>query len=102
MPSKPMTEPLAIRFIERYAELIGAAPSPEQALLLKYFTLAGDELPVSDNRAWFYSAWRKVDIISTRHPLCSRDMVVWHLIHVEPVVDQVVNELLPEASKHAF
>ncbi|EAM6792383.1 hypothetical protein E0G74_01315 [Salmonella enterica] len=89
-------------FINRYRELIGAKPTEEQALLLKYFIQAGEALPVDDNRDWFYCAWRKVDVIESNVFMCSKDMIVWNLIKLDTVIDQVVNELLPVESKHAF
>lgn len=95
-------EPDVLRFINRYRELIGEKPTEEQALLLKYFMKAGNELPVSDNRAWFYCAWRKVDVIQSPYVQCSLDMVVWHLLKMDSVIDLVVDELLPEESQYAF
>lgn len=94
-------EPTVLRFINRYRELCGDKPSLEQALLAEYFTEAGNELPVFNDRAWFYCAWRKVDVIESRVFMCSKDMVVWNLLKLCPVIDQVVNELLPEVDPDA-
>ena len=87
-------------FKQRYRELCGDTPTAEQALLMKYFDEALDELPVFNDRCWFYKAWRVADIIPTRVALCSKDMVVWHLLKLCPVIDQVVMEQLPEKDPH--
>lgn len=91
-------EPAAYQFIRRYQDLIGLTPAPEQTLLLKYLNEAGNELPVANNRAWFYAAWRKGDVMGNGH----KDMIVWHLLHFDPVIDTVVMELLPEEDPYAF
>ncbi|EPT1451877.1 DUF7238 family protein [Escherichia coli] len=95
-------DPKVYAFITRYRELCGDKPTLEQALLADYFTEAGDALPVFNDRAWFYCAWRKVDVIDSRVFMCSKDMVVWNLLKLCPVIDQVVNELLPEEDIHDF
>ncbi|EJG5415713.1 hypothetical protein NAD41_002352 [Salmonella enterica] len=94
-------EPVVNKFIRRYEEVIGANPTPEQTLLLKYFNEAGNEMPVYNDRNWFYSAWRKVDVIPMRHAVASKDMVVWHLVAIDTAIDQVVIELLPEFSTYS-
>lgn len=83
-------------FISMYRDLIGPKPTPEQTLLLHYFELAGNELPLYGGRHWFYKAWRQVDILPEQRGPGSRDMVVWHLITLDEVVDTVVEALLPE------
>ncbi|EDL8063735.1 hypothetical protein CTA21_16415 [Salmonella enterica] len=93
-------EPAVYQFIQRYEEVIGDKPTAEQALLLKYFKEAGNELPIYNGRGWFYTAWRKVDILPMR-AMASRDMVVWHLVAFDPAIDAVVMELLPEGDPYA-
>ncbi|EFO7976559.1 hypothetical protein H8U31_001265 [Salmonella enterica] len=88
--------PAAYAFISHYRALCGDKPTPEQTLLIKYFMLAGDNLPVHNDRNWFYVAWRKTEVIEDRHPIASLDMVVWHLIAMCPKVHATVNALLPE------
>lgn len=88
--------PRVSAFISMYRELIGPTPSPEQTLLLYYFELAANELPIYGGRHWFYKAWRQVDILPDHYGPGSRDMVVWHLIAIDEKVDQVVEALLPE------
>ncbi|EDY2030104.1 hypothetical protein GTB64_004546 [Salmonella enterica] len=94
-------DPQVYQFLWRYRQLCGERPTAEQALLLQYFTEAGNDLPVFNGRDWFYCAWRKVDIIETRCFNASKDMIVWHLLKLDTVIDQVVEELLPEADPHA-
>ena len=89
-------DPKVYAFITRYKELCGTQPTAEQALLIKYFEQAGDELPVFNDREWFWCAWRKVDIIY-HSGMASKDMIVWHLIKIDRVIAEVVNELLPPA-----
>lgn len=96
--ARKVLSPEVLRFINRYVELCGEKPTAEQALLIKYFHEAGDFLPVDSSRDWFYCAWRKVDVIETQFPLASKDMIVWHLLRIDPVIDEVVNELLPEVA----
>lgn len=88
--------PDVLKFINRYVELCGEKPTAEQQLLIQYFKEAGEYLPIDSNRDWFYCAWRKCDVIETPYPMASKDMIVWHLIKIDTVIDEVVNELLPE------
>ncbi|EMA4769946.1 hypothetical protein U3C68_003774 [Cronobacter sakazakii] len=79
------------RFIRMYAEEIGPTPTAEQAMLLKYFKEAGDELPVDDTPYWFHAAWRKTDVLFSRS-LGSKDMVVWHLMHSDEAIDRTLEK----------
>ncbi|EAB4417344.1 hypothetical protein D7B12_18100 [Salmonella enterica] len=94
-------DPKVFQFLARYRELCGDTPTVEQALLLDYLQQAGNELPVFNSRHWFYKAWRVADCIRTQYP-GEKDMIVWHLIKIEPLITQVVNELLPEADPYAL
>lgn len=89
------------QFIARYRQLCGLRPTPEQALLLKYFEDAGNELPVFNSRHWFFKAWRVGEIIQTAGG-GDKDMAVWHLLKVERTIQQVVTELLPEVDPYAL
>ncbi|EDQ3388036.1 hypothetical protein ZM96_003352 [Salmonella enterica subsp. houtenae] len=84
------------RFVRMYAEEIGPTPTAEQALLLKYFKEAGEDLPVDDTPHWFHAAWRKFDVIYTRG-LGNKDMVVWHLMHIDKAVDRTLEKFFPPA-----
>ena len=84
------------RFIRMYAEEIGPTPTAEQAMLLKYFKEAGENLPVDDTPHWFHAAWRKFDVIYTRG-LGSKDMVVWHLMHIDKAINHTLEKFFPPA-----
>ncbi|EAR5803544.1 hypothetical protein IOS36_003958 [Salmonella enterica] len=84
------------RFVRMYAEEIGPTPTAEQAMLLKYFKEAGEHLPVDNTPYWFHVAWRKLDVIHTRG--CgSKDMIVWHLMHIDTAVDRTLEKFFPPA-----
>lgn len=82
------------RFIRMYAQEIGPTPTAEQAMLLKYFKEAGEDLPIDDSAYWFHCAWRKYDVIFTQG-MGSKDMVVWHLLHIDTAVDRVIEQFFP-------
>ncbi|HCD9775931.1 TPA: hypothetical protein NEK22_005534, partial [Enterobacter hormaechei] len=45
---------------------------------------------------WFHAAWRKFDVIYTRG-MGSKDMVVWHLMHIDKAVDRTLEKFFPPA-----
>lgn len=73
----------------------GPTPTAEQAMLLKYFKEAGEDLPIDDSAYWFHCAWRKYDVIFTQG-MGSKDMVVWHLLHIDTAVDRVIEQFFPK------
>ncbi len=77
------------RFIRMYAQEIGPTPTAEQAMLLKYFKEAGEDLPIDDSAYWFHCAWRKYDVIFTQG-MGSKDMWICpyisrHLLSLNPL-----------------
>ncbi|ELV5048803.1 hypothetical protein SHB66_004264 [Salmonella enterica] len=84
------------RFIRMYAEEIGPTPTAEQAMLLKYFREAGEDLPVDNTPHWFHVAWRKSDVIY-QPGMGSKDMIVWHLMHIDKAVDRTLEKFFPPA-----
>lgn len=86
-----MTKPLHVLFCEMYEQEIEATKSPEQVLLLKYLKEAKDDLPVETDAGWFFSAWRKVDVIYSRG-FGSKDMIVWNLCHFDDAIHRVAEK----------
>ncbi|WP_147200833.1 hypothetical protein [Pantoea sp. CCBC3-3-1] len=85
-----MKNPAIIAFINAYASEIGEAPTADQSLLLSLFRAAGDDLPIDGDKGWFYTAWRKVDIIAGPEG-GSKDMQAWRLVNSEDAaLDTVV------------
>lgn len=84
------------RFIRMYAEEIGPTPTAEQAMLLKYFKEAGENLPVDDTPHWFFFNDTATTEIYTRG-MGSKDMVVWHLMHIDKAVDRTLEKFFPPA-----
>lgn len=83
------------RFIDMYKKEIGPNPTEEQNLLLKYFKEAGEYLPIDGGVHCFHSAWRKYDVIYTPG-VCSKDMIVWHLLHIDTAIDRILEAFFPK------
>lgn len=79
-------------FLAAYAAEIGDNPSATQNNLMRMFALAGDQLPIHGGKAWFYKAWRQVDIIDA--PTGEYDMMVWNLISRDEATHAVVERLI--------
>ncbi|EMD0638919.1 hypothetical protein VPZ60_004335 [Salmonella enterica] len=90
-------EPKVYAFINAYREACGDNPTPEQVLLSRYFEEAGNELPIFNGPHWFFSAWRKCDVIPGRSG--NKDMVVWHLLHIDQVINDVADQLIEHADE---
>lgn len=83
-------------FLAKYEDAVGNFPTPEQALLLKYFYEAGDDLPLD----WgcsegFQKAFRQVDVIYNKD-FGSKDMVVWNLMHIDDIIWKVLADFYGE------
>lgn len=87
-------------FVQAYIERCGDNPTEEQALLIKYFKEAKDDLPCDSTRQWFHKAWRQTDVIHCRG-LGSKDTIVMQLLRLDDAIHDVVNDLLPDESDNA-
>lgn len=94
--AKKTLEPKVYAFLNRYREACGDRPTAEQTLLLQYFEEAGNALPIFNGPAWFFSCWRKCDVIEGIAS-GNKDMVVWHLLHIDQVIHQVAEQMMDPA-----
>ena len=81
-------------FLAAYSAEIGTSPLPYQQRLLQLFIKAGDGLPINAGKDWFYSAWRKVDIIPQAINAGTEDFEVWNLIEHDEATHRVVAQLV--------
>lgn len=81
-------------FLAAYSTEIGTSPLPYQQRLLQLFIKAGDSLPINAGKYWFYSAWRKVDVIPQGIEAGKEDYEVWNLIEHDEATHRVVAQLV--------
>ena len=90
-----------VLFCQMYEQEIEATKTPEQLLLLQYFKEAGENLPVDSTPSWFFSAWRKIDVIYGEDT-GSKDMVAWHLLKIDDAIHRLVDKFeWPESERGA-
>lgn len=81
-------------FLAAYSAEIGESPSVKQVRLLQLFIKAGDSLPINAGKTWFYSAWRKVDIIPCGLNAGREEFEVWNLIEHDEATHRIVVQLV--------
>ena len=83
------------KLIRVYAEEIGPTPEPEQALLLKLFKEAGENLPIWPGTCHevFHSQFRKIDIFE--NSVDGKEAIVWFLLHLDDFFPRVAAKMWP-------
>lgn len=94
-PEEVLNEEPWQKLIRLYSLEIGPTPEPEQALLLKLFKEAGQNLPIWEGSCHevFHSQFRKIDIFE--NSVESKEAIVWFLLHLDDCFPRVAAKMWP-------
>lgn len=87
-----VNDPKSIAIIEKYQSKMGSNPTPEQQMIYKLLIQSGDDMPHDcSTAAGFQKAYRVGEVIYSTG-LGNSDTIMWHLMHMDSIIWEVLKE----------